>query len=60
MLMLVIGATSASATSSEIERYGIEQQQTALGMGNPEADTIEKWESRRMIITVEPESAGCA
>jgi hypothetical protein len=35
---VVISATSASAASSEIDRYGVKQQKGALGMGNPEAD----------------------
>jgi len=35
---VVIGATSANATDSEIDRYGVKQQQGALGMGSPEAD----------------------
>jgi len=34
----VIGVTSASARGSEFWRCGVEQQQSALGMGNPEAD----------------------
>jgi hypothetical protein len=36
----VIGATSTSATRSEIDRYGVKQQQGALGIGNPEADAV--------------------
>ena len=36
--ILVNGATSACARGIEFWRYGIEQQQGALGTGNPQAD----------------------
>ena len=54
------GSRSRHLGSDETGRFGVDGQQSALGMGNPEADTSEKWESRRMFITVEPESAAGA
>ena len=56
----VIRATSTSVRGSEIDRYGVKQQQGALGMGDPEADTSEKWENSQMIIMAELGSAGGA
>jgi len=51
---VVIGATSASATGSEIDQYGIKQQQGALGMGDPEVDAGAGWWSSRVRIMAEP------
>lgn len=47
-----IGTTSTSACGSELWRYGMEQQQIALGTENLEADTEEEREARRMRIDI--------
>jgi hypothetical protein len=39
----VVGATSTSARSIEIDQYGVKRQQEALGIGDLEADAGARW-----------------